>query len=210
MLSQLLSTISAITVLTFHTSVGAQVPATQVLATKQYSLADRYSNTFVNDVFADNIMLTLSYMAKQTTEGKSVDWGKVTGPFTYKMVLNPGQTFAFHDQVLPEYTGKVDMTTNAHFDSYDGFKSDGWLVADGVCHLASFMNVVAKDAGLKVEAPTRHDFAKIPEVDPKDGVSIFSTSSAQNLYITNTKSKPIAFVFKHEGSDLKISVEEVN
>ena len=78
-----------------------------------------------------------------------------------------------------------------------------------MCHLASFMYVAAKKAGLEVEAPTQHDFAVIPNIEKKDGVSIFSQSSLQNLYITNNQNKVIAFVFVHKDNALTIRVEKV-
>lgn len=215
MFPKLLSTIAAFAVVTFHAGIN-HAPAAKVLAQKDYSLADRYTNTFVNNVFADNILLTLSYMAKQTKDGQSVNWNQVKAPFTYKIILLPGQTFAFHDKVLPQYQGKITATTNAHFDSNEGFESDGWLVADGVCHLASFMNVVARQAGLTVDSPTPHDFAKIADVPKQYGVAIYympgeqTSSSLQNLYVTNPFDKPIAFVFNHQGENLNVSVEEMN
>jgi hypothetical protein len=109
----------------------------------------------------------------------------------------------------------VAATTNAHFNANEGFKSDGWLVGDGVCHLASFMYVASKKAGLISEAPTRHDFAVIPEVPQQSGVSIFyspdnpSSSTLQNLYITNNRNKTIAFVFTTEKDKLNIRVQEL-
>ena len=185
---------------------------TKVLAEKQYSLSERYDDDFVNDVFSDNILLTLAYMRGIVKEGDTVDWNKVKSDFTYDLVIKPGQTFAFHNTVLPEYKNSVTHTTNAHFNAQQGFKSDGWLMGDGVCHLASFMNVVAREAGLDVVSPTRHDFAVIPEVPKEHGVSIYympdneQTSSSQNLYITNNKDKTVTFAFTYEGDSLKIKV----
>jgi len=78
------------------------------------------------------------------------------------------------------------------------------------------MYVAAKEAGLKIEAPTRHDFAKIPDVEKKDGVSIYvspyeqTSSSLQNLYITNNKIKPIALVISHDKEKVDITVEQLN
>ncbi len=217
MFSKIFSTIFAIFVVTVHSNAhAATAPKADVLAEKQYSLADRYNNTFVNDVFADNILLTLAYMSGNAKDGQTVDWNKVDGQFVYTLTLKPGQTFAFHDQVLPQYQGKIAETTNAHFDSSEGFKSDGWLVADGVCHLASFMNVVARSAGLKVDSPTPHNFAKINDVPAKYGVAIYympgelNTSALQNLYVTNNFDKSIAFVFKHDGNNLDLSVEKLD
>lgn len=218
MFSQILSTIAAISVLATQSAISMPAPHgqnTQALAVKEYSLADRYGNTYVNDVFSDNILLTLAYMRGAAKDGQPVDWEKVKGNFTYTMVLKPGQAFAFHDAVLPEYAKTVAETTNAHFDSSEGFKSDGWLVGDGVCHLASFMNVVAREAHLGVVSPTPHDFAAIPDVPKQFGVAIYympgqvSSSGQQNLYITNTFDKPVSFTFTHTGSSLRIRVEKI-
>lgn len=187
----------------------------QIVSEKEYSLSDRYGNTFVNDVFKDNILLTLAYLRGAAKNGEPVDWKNVTSDFSYTMVIKPGDTFAFHDAVLPQYKNSVVETTNAHFDSTQGFKSDGWLVGDGVCHLASFMNVVAKNAGLTVEAPTRHDFAAIPDVAKPDGVAIYympneSGSAMQNLYITNNFNVPVGFVFTYKNNELDIKVEKLS
>lgn len=184
-----------------------------VLSEKNYSLENRYSDKWVNDIFKDNILLTLAYL-RGYGKTSDVNWSMVEKPFHYKMDLKPGQAFAFHDDVLPQFQGKVVKTTDAHFNSTEGFKSDGWLVGDGVCHLASFINMVAKAAGLDVLSPTRHDFAAIPEVPSDYGVSIYDypgqsySDEMQNLYITNNKNKDIAFVFDFDGKNLKVSVEE--
>ena len=195
--------------------MGVENPQNIVLSQENYSLQNRYTNTFVNDVFADNILLTLAYMNGTVKEGSNVSWNTVRSSFTYKLVLKPGEVFAFHDRVAPEYKDKVVVTTNSRFNSTQGFRTDGWLVGDGVCHLASFMNVVAKEANLLVSAPTRHDFAKIADVTRENGVSIkynpnaVANSARQNLYITNNREKPIAFVFKHENNALEIEVVEM-
>lgn len=186
------------------------------LAEHEFSLDKRYNNSFVNNVFRDNILLTLNYAAgKKLNPAAGIDWKDVAKQSQYKIILKPGETFAFHNDVLPEYQGKVTKFTNAHFNSTEGFKSDGYLVGDGVCHLASLLYWVAKDAGLKAVAPTRHDFAPIPEVPPEYGVSIYSypgknaSNEAQNLYITNTRAKQVAFEFKVENDELKVSVAEI-
>lgn len=201
---------------TAYSPQSPSIAHAEVLSEKTYSLSDRYWNTYVNNVFADNILLTLAYMRGTAKEGQPVDWGNVTGNFTYTLTIQPGQTFAFHNALLPQYQNKPVETTNAHFNSNEGFKSDGWLVGDGVCHLASFMNVVARNAHLDVLSPTPHDFARIPDVPRQLGVAIFylpdelGSSSMQNLYITNTFEKPITFVFTHAGDTLTIQVEKRN
>lgn len=188
MFNTFLGTITALTIL--FSAQPVVVKANKPLAQVNYSLSNRYGNTYVNDVFKENILLTTKY----------------TGNFS----LKPGQSFAFHDAVLEKYKNKVVVTTNSHFNSSEGFKSDGYLVGDGVCHLASFMYVAAKNAGLEVEAPTPHDFAVIPDVQKKDGVSIFSESASQNLYITNNKDEEIRFVFTNKNDILTIRVETAN
>lgn len=218
MFTNLIAAIAAFSVITTQ-SGGAfadiRAHADQVLATKEYSLSDRYSNSYVNNVFSDNILLTLAYMRGAVKEGQSVDWNKVKGDFTYSMTLKPGEAFAFHDSILPQYKNSVGITTNAHFNSTEGFESDGWLVGDGVCHLASFINVVAREAKLQVESPTPHDFAAIPDVPREFGVAIYympgesGSSSLQNLYITNNFNVPVVFTFTHKGDKLDIVVEKL-
>ncbi len=183
------------------------------LGEAQFSLSNRYAVRSVSDVFADNILLTLGYM-RGIVKDNTVDWGEIEKPFMYSFTLKPGDVFAFHEDVLPEFEGKVVKTTNAHFGSQEGFKSDGWLVADGVCHLASLMNEAATRAGLDVVAPTNHDFAVIPEVDRKYGTAIYfmpgekGTNAKQNLYITNNKNKPVTFVITYKDNKLDIRVTE--
>jgi len=180
-----------------------------VLTHVSYSLANRYANKSVNEVFQDNIPLTVAYLGGVVKEGTAVNWDTVTHMKEVHFTLKPGETFAFHDAVLDKYKNKIALTTNAHFNSEEGFKSDGWLVGDGVCHLASFLYVAAKNAGLEVEAPTAHDFAVIPNIQKKDGVSIYSESTLQNLYITNNRRKPVVFTFEHTEQSLTIKVEEI-
>lgn len=184
------------------------------LASRDFSLEKRYNDSFVNEVFKDNILLTIKYLTGDKINPKKINFEDVRKPFEYKLILEPGDTFAFHDDVLPEYDGKVARTTNAHFNAQDGFKSDGFLMGDGVCHLASLLYWVARDAGLETKARVNHNFANIPEV-PKDyGVSIYAypgrqyTDQMQNLYITNNKNREIAFEFKYDGENLKITVVE--
>jgi len=190
-------------------------PVVHVLGGMQFSLSNRYPVESVSTVFADNILLTLAYMRGIVKDDK-VDWDTVKAPFTYSFVLQPGEVFAFHDSVLPEFAGKVVKTTNAHFGSQEGFKSDGYLVADGVCHLASLINEAAQHAGLKVVAPTNHDFAVIPEIPREYGTAIYympgqdSSNAQQNLYVENTKDKPIAITFVYKNNELSVEVTETD
>lgn len=184
------------------------------LASRSYSMENRYEVPSVNKVFRDNILLTLRYMDGSVGSKTDISWPEIEKPFHTEFTLGPGEGFAFHDQVMPLYKDSVVKTTNAHFNSQDGFVSDGYLVGDGVCHLASFMHRVALDAGLTSVSPVSHDFAKINEVPREFGVSIkympeaFENSSRQNLYIVNPKEKPVTFVFSYDGTDLTVKVVE--
>ena len=183
----------------------------QYLASREFSLEKRYDNSFVNEVFKDNILLTIKYLSGEEIDPRKVDFEKIRKPFEYKFVLKSGETFAFHDDVLPELEGKITKTTNAHFNARDGFKSDGSLMGDGVCHLASLLYWVARDAGLETKTRVNHNFANIPEVPKEYGVSIYATpgkqysDQLQNLYITNNKNREIAFEFNYDGQNLKIT-----
>ena len=171
---------------------------------------DRYDNAFVNGVFKDNILLAMNYMDGAVKSKTDVDWTKVESPFHYEFTLNPGEEFAFHDGVLPDYSKNIVQTTNSHFDSDEGYKYDGDLTGDGVCHLASIIDWAATDAGLTVYAPSNHNFAKINDVPKEYGVAIMSPSPLGNLYIIDNKDKPITFVFNYDGSNLDVSVTEAN
>lgn len=186
-----------------------------LLAERSYSLEDRYPDKWVSGIFKDNILLTLAYLrGYQGTQ--NVDWTAVEKPFHYEFTLQPGQTFAFHDDALPQFKDSIVKTTGSHFNWSEGYKYDGWLVGDGVCHLASFINWVARDAGLEVVSPTRHDFAAIPDVPAKYGVSIYAnpqtvgSNELQNLYIKDNKQIPVEMNFDFDGQNLKISVFQID
>lgn len=187
-----------------------------ILSTHTMPLSDRQPDKFVNSVFRDNILLNLNYMDDVITNKSQIDWAQIEKNSDYSFTLKPGETFAYHDDVLDKYQGKVVKTTNAHFNFIDGFKSDGYLTGDGVCHLASLIYWAAKDAGIEAEAPTNHDFAVIPDIPKEYGVAIFNmpgnhySNSRQNLYITNNKQKSILFNFKYSNDKLNLSVVEAN
>lgn len=185
-----------------------------LLAQKEISLENRYDNQFVNDVFKNNILLNLAYMKGVVTKASDIKWDQISKPFQYEFRLDPNKTFAFHDDVKEKYKNSVVKTTNAHFNAAEGFKTDGYLFGDGVCHLASLINWTAKEAGLEVEAPTSHDFATIPDIAREYGVSIYSSPFSkgsnilQNLYITNNKSKPITFKFAYKDNKVSVAIVE--
>lgn len=187
----------------------------KTLSQVEYSLQNRSADPWVNEVFADNILLTAHYIGALINPKEPVVWDEIRKPKAITFMLKPGETFAFHDQVLGEYQNKNLVTTKAHFNATEGFRSDGWLVGNGVCHLASFMAKAAKDAGLEVVAPTNHDFMPIPDIDPVNGVSIYSApgnagvSARQNLYITNSRTQTIVFIFEYTTEFLTVKIAEI-
>lgn len=186
----------------------------KVLAEYEISLDNRYPEKFVNEVFKNNILLNLAYLGGQVTSPKNIQWDEVTKPFKYEFRLDPNKTFAFHEDVKEKYKDSLAKTTNAHFNQAEGFKTDGYLFGDGVCHLASLINIVAQKGGLDVEAPTPHNFAQIPDIPKEYGVSIYSnpyakgSNSQQNLYITNNKGTPVTFKFEYRDNKVKVSILE--
>lgn len=177
------------------------------LASRSFPMTDRYDNTFVNDIFKDNILLTVHYIAGDVENPSSIDWTEVEKPFHTEFTLKPGEEFAFHDGVLPQYKNVV-KTTGVHFNSAEGFKSDGWLIGDGVCHIASLIYWAARDAGLAAYAPSNHNFAKINDVPREYGVAILSPEPLGNLYITNSLDKPVTFNFDYKDQNLTVAVTE--
>lgn len=186
----------------------------KVLAKREFSMEKRYGNEFVNGVFKDNILLNAVYIGGKMKVSASPDWKAVQKPFTGSIVLAPNETFAYHKDVLPEYKGKPVKALDLHFGADQGFKSDGYLMGDGVCHLASLINWAARDAKLDVVSPTNHDFANIAQVPREYGVAIYSMpgneagNAQQNLYVTNTTKKPIALKFSFDGKNLAVAVVE--
>lgn len=182
------------------------------LSSHEISLKNRYPAAFVSDIFQDNILLNLAYMRWLTASKEDINWDEVKKPFTYEFRLAPNKVFAFHDDVLPEYKDSLVKTTQAHFNAQEGFKTDGYLYGDGVCHLASLIYWVAKDAGLDAQAPTNHDFMAIPEIDKQYGVSIYSnpyfkgSNNQQNLYIKNNTEKDIVFRFDYSEDKLRLII----
>lgn len=190
-------------------------PEKRVLAKREISLAKRYGNAFVNDVFKDNILLTMAYLRNKDLSKEAIDWNEVRKPFHYELTLQPGEAFAFHSDALKEYKDAVIQTTNANFNAQDGFKSDGYLFGDGVCHLASLINWVGQDAGLDVTSPTNHNFAAIPEIPKQYGTAIYfnpgssGANALQNLYVRNNLSNPIVLVFDYDNNILKLTILEL-
>jgi hypothetical protein len=198
---------------TLFTSVPALEPLkAEAVASRSISLENRAApKSLMNEVMKDNILLTLSYMRGMPVSA-SPDWEAVRKPFDFSFELKPGETYAFQKDSLPEYKNSVAKTIDVNFAEQDGYKHDGYLMGDGVCHLASLIYWTAKDAGLKSTAPTNHDFMAIPEIPREYGVSIYSmpgnpeANSQQNLYVKNNEPDTIKLGFKYDGKKIEVRV----
>ncbi|MFC1711422.1 VanW family protein [Patescibacteria group bacterium] len=182
----------------------------EILATQKLNLDNRYDGSFVNQVFKDNIILSLHYLGGREKD-KTVDWEEIRKPGLFAFTLNPGEVFAFHANVLPEYEEMLVQTMNSNFFADEGYKNSGFIFGDGVCHLASLINWVATDAGLQVKAKVNHNFRLIPDIPKEYGTSIKysengGNSQNQNLYVQNNKSFPIEFRFTTSLNDLDLAV----
>jgi len=206
------------------TSVGLNQPAVivekQVLASHDLDLTSRLPNSFGSEVFADNILLAIHFLKGDVSDLKSkdkisgpedVDWDKARKPFEASFVLKPGEVFAYHKNVLPEFKDPV-VTMNSRFFVDEGYKSLSGLGGNGVCHLASLINWVATDAGLEVTAKVNHDFYPVPGVPGINGTAILyaenggGNSQNQNLYIKNNLNYSVKFVFKEDSKKVNLSI----
>lgn len=191
----------------------------QIVSERKLDLTDRWPDEYGNQVFADNILLALHYLKQERYQReekyqknqKEIDWEEIRKPFEVSFELKPGQMFAFHPNVAPEYADAVVQTMNSRFYTDEGYKSFGGLGGNGVCHLASLINWVASEAGLEVIALVDHNFFPIPGVPKTYGTSIRfaptgGNSQNQNLYIRNNFDVPVRFVFAVNSNsvDLKI------
>ena len=83
--------------------VGLVNPVKQVepvvIGERSISLENRQINRPLNEIYKDNILLNMAYMRGVVTKGSTVNWDTVRAPFEYEFVLQPGEKFAFHDEV---------------------------------------------------------------------------------------------------------------
>lgn len=191
----------------------------QILSTKALSFRNRHPDKTVNDIFTDNIILNLHYLKKDADNFKNpsisagekmINWKKLKKPFHFTLTLNPNQTFAFHNDVLPQFKQEKIISGWTNFSYNDGFKQVDGLYGNGVCHLASVLNWAAHSAGLKVTAKVNHDFFPVKGVPKKYGTSILYmggySSQLQNLYIKNNFNFPVTFVFDVNQNRLVVSI----
>ncbi|MDP2874416.1 MAG: VanW family protein [bacterium] len=178
-----------------------------VLAEQKLDLTILGRGQAATDILADNIRLNLHYFKGDAKEAKDL-----REPFTFSFTLEPGEIFAYHDQVLAEFKNAVIKTQPSHFSNADGYKTLT-LPGSGVCYLASLVNWAASDAGLKVVALANHDFETIPGVPRKYGTAIYfdgatEISRRQNLYVVNNLEKPVTFNFEVTEKDVVVTVTD--
>lgn len=175
-----------------------------VLAEKSLDLTIRSPEPQGNQGFADNILLALHYL-KENVENPKIDWDLVRKPFEVSFILQPGEVFAFHANVLPEFKNPA-YTMNSKFFTYEGYKAVYGLGGNGVCHLASLMNWAASEADLEIVAKANHNFAPVPGVPKEFGTSIRSQDKNQNLYIENSFDFPVTFEFKVNNKEVYLKI----
>lgn len=170
-----------------------QMPEREILAAETIDLNTRAVGESVNQVFKDNILLAVDKFGKS-------------------FVLEPGEVFAFHEQVLPEFKDQPLKTGFSRYEASEGYQTTLGLPGNGVCHLATLMNWAASEAGLEVVALVNHNFAPIPGVPREYGTSIrylpdgSRNSANQNLYIKNTFDQPVEFVFAVATNKLDLKI----
>lgn len=178
-------------------------------------LTNRLPDSYGNQVFSDNILLSLHYLKGDVQELKNsskisnssdIDWEKARKPFEFSFTLKSGEVFAFHRNSLVKFEDSIVSSTNSKFISEEGYKSLVGLAGNGVCHIASLINWVAKEAGFEVVSMVDHDFASITGITKEFGVSIYSTSKEQNLYIKNNFSVPAKFDFKADNKRVILTI----
>ena len=179
-----------------------------VLAEETLDLTIREPNPDANQGYTDNILLALHYL-KGDIKNPKINWDWVRQPFEVSFILQSGEVFAFHENVLAEYQN-LQVTINSRFFIDEGYKSVWGLGGNGVCHLASLLNWVASEAGLEVMAKANHDFAPVPGVAREYGTSIRSQSPNQNLYLTNSLDYPVVFRFVADNQKVVLRISQLN
>ena len=200
LISTALSLSLLITPVSTEAGISGQLTSQEiVLASESLDLSNRYPVLSVSEGFKENILTAVSYFNQEASASGG-------------LILQPGQVFAFHRNIAPEFRQFTIITQPSGFLAKDGYKVVAGLAGNGVCHLASSMNLAAQEAGLEVTAPANHNFAKIPGIDPKYGTSIKflpnggANTERQNLYIRNIFDFPVEFRFVLEGENLKFLI----
>ncbi len=181
-----------------------------VLGEQVLSLKTRYPDNSVNKVFAKNIINYLLTLSLLDPEGLKSD----EDGYSFSIKLNPGDILAFHKEILKEFTNRNVISSPTELSPQEGYETLNGLSANGVCHIASFINQVASEANLVVTAKVNHDFAPVPDVPKKYGTSIYymkgggNNSKNQNLYIENNYSAPVYLHFTISPETVKLTITQ--
>ena len=165
----------------------------EVLAEHFMDLNTRAAGEYVNDVFKFNILLAVE-------------------KFGHSFTLEPGEGFAFHENMAPEFADLAMKTGFTRYTAKEGYQTVLGLPGNGVCHLATLMNWVASDVGLEVTARVNHNFAPVPEIPREYGTSIrymadgSRNTQNQNLYIINNFDFPVEFVFETAEDEISLKI----
>jgi hypothetical protein len=180
------------------------IPREEVLAEHVLNLNERLPDSdFGNEVFKYNILLALKYIEGNTNLPDS---------FTAEVELQPGEVFAFQENLLPEFENKTVKTGWTKYIAEEGYKPLAGLYGNGVCHLASLINWVGSDAGLKVTAPANHNFWPVPGVPKEYGTSIRYLADGswktknQNLYLENPFDYSVKLIFEASNEEVDLRV----
>ncbi|MEK7611431.1 MAG: VanW family protein [Patescibacteria group bacterium] len=208
-----LITLSTTPVLPAFSAAETELAIQEVRSHETLDLTQRHGNRAINAGYGDNIRLYLHYLKGDAPQLEN-NWTKIREPFSFNLTLAPGQVLAFHPAVLPELRNKTVFFADTNLSASDGYRAVDGLWGKGVCDIASFLNMAATKAGLKVTAKTNHDFAPISGVDRRYGTSIYYdpsenlSSQKQNLYLENTRLNPLTIMFSVGETNVEIVVVE--
>lgn len=178
-------------------SLGA-LSKNQVVLSERALIFDEFNlGDYADGILSFNILRYFHFLKGDAEEFVG---NEVREPFEGRLVLNPGEVFAYHPEVLDEYQDAVAITPETDLSLADGYKALEGLSANGVCYSASLFNWVASEAGLEVVAKVNHDFFPVPGVPREYGTSIYHlagshSSRLQNLYIRNSYEFPVEFCY---------------
>lgn len=194
----------------------------EVRAHETLDLTQRHGNKAINAGYGDNIRLYLHYLKRDVPGmltnrtnsggGSVIDWAKVRAPFGFSLAIAPGEVLAFHPGVLPEFSTRSLHVVQTSLDQTDGYRFIDGLWGNGICHLASFLNMAAARAGLKVTAKVNHNFAPIYGVPKNYGTAIYYetgqevSNANQNLYLENQGLNPLTITVSVDDKNVEMLV----
>jgi len=97
--------------------------------------------------FKDNILLAVNYATNSKINPTNIDWEKIDSQYKGTLTLNRVKHLLSMTMSCRNSPEKWLSLLMLILIRRKDLKSDGYLVGDGVCHLASILYWVAKDAG---------------------------------------------------------------